>query len=134
MTKLPDLSSEFQFQTSRSSGAGGQNVNKVETKVEVRFDLASTQLFTEFQKEKITKKLASKLTIDGVLIVTSQASRSQLTNKETAVKKLCKLLEKALQQPKKRKPTKPGKGAIEKRLKVKKNHSLKKTMRSKPEY
>ena len=132
--ELPNVIPEFQFKTSRSSAGGGQHVNKVETKVEVRFDIPNSQVLSDELKNKLSERLTAKLTVDGILSVTSQASRSQLKNKELAVKKLIKLLRKALQEPKKRKPTKPDKGAIEERLKSKKNHSIKKAMRNKPEY
>lgn len=132
--ELPNIKPEFKFQTSRSGGAGGQHVNKVETKVEVRFDIPNSQLLSAELKSKLTERLAAKLTTEGILSVTSQASRSQLKNKELAVGKIIKLLRKALQEPKKRKPTTPTKGAIEERLKSKKSHSLKKILRGKPEY
>lgn len=132
--ELPNIKPELRFQTSRSGGAGGQHVNKVETKVEVRFDIRNSEVLTDSLKNKLTERLASKLTTDGVLTVTSQASRSQLKNKELAVKKTFKILKKALHEPKKRKPSKPSKGAIEDRLKSKKNHSIKKALRNKPEY
>lgn len=131
---LPDLLTELQFQTSRSSGAGGQNVNKVETKVEVRFNIVDSQLLPDDIKEKLLLRLASKLTFDNELIVTSQESRSQLKNKELAIKKIYQLLRKALKEPKKRKPTKPSKTAIEDRLKSKKNTSEKKASRGKVDF
>lgn len=132
--ELPNIKSELRFQTSRSSGAGGQHVNKVETKVEVRFDIRNSQLLPDEIKITLTKRLAAKISSDGILSITAQASRSQLKNKELAVKKMFKLLRKALQEPKMRKPTAPSKGAIEARLKVKKSHSQKKMLRSKPEF
>ncbi len=134
MQELPNIKSELKFQTSRSSGAGGQHVNKVETKVEVRFDIPNSQLLSDEIKGILTKRLVTKITSDGILSITAQASRSQLKNKELAVKKILKLLRKALQEPKIRKPTTPSKGAIEARLKVKKSHSQKKMLRSKPEF
>lgn len=134
MDELPNLVPEFRFQTSRSSGAGGQHVNKVETKVEVRFDIPNSQLLSDEVKGKLRERLNPKLTTEGVIILTSQASRSQQKNKELAVKKLLKLLRKSLKDPKKRKPTKPSKSAIRERLKDKKSHSEKKALRSKPQF
>ncbi|MFB0907435.1 MAG: ribosome-associated protein [Spirosomataceae bacterium] len=134
ITELPNLTSEFRFQTSRSGGAGGQHVNKVETKVEVRFDIPNSKLIPEHIKSKLLERLKPKLTSEGVILLTSQASRSQLKNKELAVKKLIKLLRKTLKEPKKRKPTKPSKSAIRARLKDKKSQSEKKALRSKPTF
>jgi len=79
---IPDLSSEFQFLTSRSSGPGGQNVNKVNSKVELRFDIPNSSLLNDEQKEILLAKLATKITSDGILSVVSQRDRSQLANKE----------------------------------------------------
>ena len=133
-TELPNLLPEFRFQTSRSGGAGGQHVNKVETKVEVRFDIPNSKLLSEENKAKLLERLKPKLTFEGIISVTSQASRSQLKNKELAVKKLIKLLRKALKEPKNRKSTRPNRAAIEQRLKQKKSHSEKKQLRTKPIY
>jgi ribosome-associated protein len=126
---IPDLDSEFVFQTSRSSGPGGQNVNKVNSRVELRFDIPGSALLTDGQKEVLLKKLASRLTSEGILIVASQTSRSQLNNRELAVQKLDALLRAALRPVKKRKPTKPTKASEEKRLQRKKQQGEKKTQR-----
>ena len=126
---INDLSPELQFQTARSSGPGGQNVNKVESKVEVRFHVASSQLLTEEQKETILSKLAKQLTTEGYLLVTAQEDRSQLRNKETAVRKLHELLRRALHKPKARRPTRPSAGAVRERLQAKKKQSEKKANR-----
>jgi len=126
---IPDLSSELQFQTARSSGPGGQNVNKVESKVEVRFHVANSQLLTEEQKEVLLAKLAKQLTTEGYLLVTAQEDRSQLRNKETAVQKLYALLKRTLHKPKARKATKPSPGAVRERLASKKKNSEKKANR-----
>lgn len=127
---LPDLSSEFQFFTSRSSGPGGQNVNKVNSKVELRFDIQQSVLLTNEQKEILLLKLASKVTADGILIVVSQRDRSQLVNKEDSVKKLYALIYKALTPRKTRKSTRPTKSSVEKRLQSKRIKSEIKQTRS----
>jgi ribosome-associated protein len=116
---IPDLSSEFQFLTSRSSGPGGQNVNKVNSKVELRFDVQNSSLLSDDQKDILLKKLATKITSEGILSVISQRDRSQLVNKEDAIEKLYLLIEKALKPVKPRKNTRPTKGSVERRLTTK---------------
>jgi ribosome-associated protein len=113
---IPDLSSEFQFLTSRSSGPGGQNVNKVNSRVELRFDIQNSLLLTDEQKEILQLKLAKKISIEGILSVVSQIDRSQLANKEDAIRKFYMLLIKALTPVKRRKRTKPTLTSVEKRL------------------
>jgi ribosome-associated protein len=129
-----DLSAEFTFQATRSSGAGGQNVNKVATKIELRFHVQNSQILTEEQKTKILEKLANKINQEGYLIITSQETRSQLKNRELAIEKLYKWLDKAFFVPKKRKATKPSQAAKEDRLKSKKIESEKKANRGKVDY
>lgn len=124
-----DFLSEFQFQTSRSSGPGGQNVNKVETKVQLNFDINASQKLSDSEKELLFAKLKNRITEEGILQVTVQEKRSQLQNKEIAIRKFGKLLSKAFERKKVRKATKPGKGAIEKRLKSKKINAEKKANR-----
>ncbi|MEN6454019.1 MAG: alternative ribosome rescue aminoacyl-tRNA hydrolase ArfB [Prolixibacteraceae bacterium] len=131
---IPDLENEFVFQTSRSSGPGGQNVNKVNSRVELRFDVLNSVLLTEGQKGILQMKLASKLTSEGVLIVASQESRSQLENKELSVQKLYKLISGALKPVKKRKPTRPTKSSEEKRLQKKKLQAEKKVQRGRIDF
>lgn len=125
------LGNEVVFSASRSSGAGGQNVNKVNTKVTLKFDVRNSQYLTEEEKEIILKELSTRLTNDGVLILTSQEKRSQLQNKETVVLKLEKLLAKAFEKKKARKPTKPSKGSVQNRITEKKQRSEKKQWRQK---
>jgi ribosome-associated protein len=116
---IPDLTAEFQFLTSRSSGPGGQNVNKVNSKVELRFDVQNSTLLSEDQKNILLVKLATKITSEGILSVVSQRDRSQLANKEDAIEKLYLLITKALKPVKPRKNTRPTKGSVERRLTTK---------------
>lgn len=116
IVNIPDLTSEFIFQASRSSGPGGQNVNKVNSKIELRFHIQDSVLLTENQKEILLAKFGEKISSDGFLIVVSQRDRSQLVNKEDAIKKTYDLLEKALRPVKRRKRTRPTRSSVEKRL------------------
>jgi ribosome-associated protein len=125
------LEPELIFSASRSSGAGGQNVNKVNTKVTLRWDLANSAIATVEQKEILLRKLAKRLTIEGVLMLTVQASRSQFQNKEDALAKLDQLLEAAFRPVKIRKPSKPSKAAKKKRVESKRKHAEKKQWRKK---
>jgi ribosome-associated protein len=118
--KIPDLSSEFIFQTSRSGGPGGQNVNKVSSKVELYFNVQNSELLNDVQKEQLFEKYANKISQEKVLRLVCQTERSQLKNKELVVEKFYDLLQKAFYIEKKRKATKPGKGAVEDRIKEKK--------------
>jgi len=127
------LVQELKFKAVRSSGAGGQHVNKVSTKVDLSFDVLNSEALSDKEKERIQKKLKSRLTNDGILTLSGDATRSQHRHKELVIKRFLKLLEDSLKIPKKRKKTKPSKGAIEKRLKSKKKASEKKANRSKPD-
>lgn len=102
-----EIHSELQFKAVRSSGAGGQHVNKVSTKVELAFDVAASQGLSAVEKERLLLKLKSRLTKDGVLQLHCDESRSQHKNRDLVVKRFFDLLKNALKVPKKRKPTKP---------------------------
>ena len=125
--------SELSFKAVRSSGAGGQNVNKVSSKVVLTFDLNNSQSLSEEEKERIQKKLKSKLTLEGILILNCDEDRSQLKNKEIVIKRFLELIEKSLVIPKERKATKIPKSVIEKRLKDKSTNSEIKQNRKKPD-
>jgi len=123
------LDREIQFSFSRSSGPGGQHVNKVNTKVELRFNIDFSNILKEEQKETIKQKLANQLSQDGDLIIIAQATRSQIKNKQDAIEKFYTIINKVLTPQKKRKATKPSKSSKEKRLKEKKELSEKKIRR-----
>lgn len=127
------ISSEFIFSASRSSGPGGQNVNKVNTKVTLHWDVTNSIELTDEQRETIKAKLKSHINKEGVLQLTSQEKRSQLQNKEDVVQKLERLLTKAFEKKKPRKATKPSKAAKQKRVLHKKQHGEKKKWRQRPD-
>ena len=126
-----DLIRELTFTTSRSSGPGGQNVNKVNSKVTLKFDVLHSSVLSQEQKELIIKKLATRITTEGKLVLTSQENRSQIQNKEDVLSKLNDLLIKVFTPRKVRKATKPNKAAKHARVKSKKLRSEKKQWRQK---
>jgi ribosome-associated protein len=126
--------SELQFKAVRSSGSGGQNVNKVSSKVMLSFDVISSSGLDVGEKELITKKLSTKLTNENVLILNCDEDRSQLKNKEIVIKRFFEMIEKALTKTKKRKPTVVPKSVVEKRIKEKKSNAEIKQSRKKPDF
>jgi ribosome-associated protein len=122
---------EFVYSTSRSGGPGGQNVNKVSTKVELRLSLILTSLFTEEEKSLLFKKLKNKINKDGELILVSQFERTQLMNKKAVTDKFFELVSGALTLPAKRRSTKPTVTSKMKRLEVKKIRGYVKVTRKK---
>ncbi|MFV8357518.1 alternative ribosome rescue aminoacyl-tRNA hydrolase ArfB [Flavobacterium sp. XS1P32] len=126
--------SELSFKAVRSSGAGGQNVNKVSSKVVLTFDLKNSQALNEEEKYLVETKLASRLTTDAVLILNCDEDRSQIRNKEIVIKRFLTLIKDALFIPKERKPTRIPKSVIRKRIKDKKSISEVKKNRRKPDF
>ncbi|MEO9894201.1 alternative ribosome rescue aminoacyl-tRNA hydrolase ArfB [Aurantibacter sp.] len=122
---------ELKFKAVRSSGAGGQHVNKVSTKVELTFDLINSLTLSDIEKDRISNKLSSKLTKEGLILLQEDKTRSQHKNKELVIKKFLELIENVLKVPKKRKKSRPTKASIEKRLKSKRISSQKKANRGK---
>ncbi len=124
---------EFRFQASRSGGPGGQNVNKVNSKVELRFSIDESGLLTDREKQILLRKLKNRITDEGELILISQDDRSQLRNKELVILRFYELIEKALKPEKKRIKTKPTLASKKKRMEKKRIHSLKKQNRRTPD-
>lgn len=125
---------EVQYQFARSGGAGGQNVNKVATKAELRFNIRETTLLTDEQRMVLTEKLANKITTDGELVLTHQTERTQLANKEKVTEKFLRLIEKAFEKPRPRRATKPSKAAVAERIAGKKRKGDVKAGRKKVDY
>ena len=123
------LIKEVSFKTSRSGGKGGQNVNKVSSKVELNFDIQKSNLFSSEQKELLKEKLSRRINAEGLLQVITEEERSQYMNKERSIEKLILLLVHALHKPKLRKATKPKKSSIERRLNDKMQNAMKKINR-----
>lgn len=117
---IPDLSTEFTFKTTRSSGPGGQNVNKVSSKVELYFDINASQILNDWQKTRLWEKQTNKISQEGIFKIVCQVDRSQLRNKELVMEKFYEILKRAFHIEKARKATKPTKGMVEARIKEKK--------------
>jgi len=130
---ISDLLKELNFKAIKSSGPGGQHVNKTASKIELSFDVLNSKVLTEEQKQLLLKNVSSRLTKENVLILFCDESRSQHKNKDIVLKRFLQLIEKGLTIPKKRKPTTPTKASVKKRLKSKKNISLKKLSRKRPD-
>ncbi len=126
---LENLHKEVNYRTSRSGGAGGQNVNKVSTKVELLFDVENSMVLTDRQKDIVMEKLANRISQDGVLSLKCDETRSQLSNKEIVLERFMHIIKTALTPVKKRRPTKPSKSSVRKRLSDKKKLSEKKSNR-----
>jgi len=126
------LFNELDFTASRSSGPGGQNVNKVNSKISVKFDVVHSQILSEAEKATILKNLSGHVTKDGILMISSQDNRSQLENKQTVIQKFDRMMARAFEKKKVRKATKTSKSAIQKRIDSKKLQAEKKKWRQKP--
>lgn len=129
-----DFISELMFSASRSGGPGGQNVNKVSSKIELRFNVMDSYLLSNEEKVTVQVKLANRMNKEGEIVLVSQSERSQLANKEKVIEKFYALISKALTPKKNRKPTKPTKASKEKRLEGKKIISEKKSSRKPVDY
>ncbi|MBN2636882.1 MAG: aminoacyl-tRNA hydrolase [Prolixibacteraceae bacterium] len=127
------LEQTARFSASRSGGPGGQNVNKVNTQVELRFSLAGTTLFTEEEKARLFEKLKNKINSEGEIILTSQEGRSQLENREIVIQKFFEAVEMALRVRRKRIKTAPSRASVRERLEIKKINAQRKQMRKPPE-
>ena len=126
------LLKEISFKAVRSSGPGGQHVNKTASKAVISFTITSSQIFTPLEKQRLLEKLKSRISQDGILTITCSESRSQHRNKALAIARLFTLLEKSLRVAKSRKKSRPSRNAIEKRIVSKKKNALKKANRKPP--
>ncbi len=129
LEKIKQLPDEVEFSATRSGGKGGQNVNKVSTKVELRFDVNNSAILSETQKKKILVKLGNRISSDGILIMTADDTRSQFKNKEIVTRRFLEEITLALRKEKKRIPTRKSKASVEETLKKKKIKSEKKKRR-----
>ncbi|MFN3840231.1 MAG: alternative ribosome rescue aminoacyl-tRNA hydrolase ArfB [Cyclobacteriaceae bacterium] len=129
--KVSDVFHELRFTSSRSSGPGGQNVNKVNSRVSLRWDVAHSRVLTDEQRSTLTRSMGRFISLDGVLMLQAQESRSQHQNKEAVLQKLDELLRKAFTKERPRKRTRPTTASKEKRIDRKKRLSDKKQWRKK---
>lgn len=126
------LLTELTFKAIRSSGPGGQHVNKTASKVEVYYDLENSQALSESEKNRLRNKLSSKISSEGIISLQCGETRSQHRNKSIVIERLIELLNENLKVAKPRRKTKPSRGAVERRLKSKKQQALRKTNRKPP--
>ena len=126
------IQKELHFKATRSSGAGGQHVNKVSSRIELVFDLEKSTSLSESEKHLLSQKLAAKLTKENRLILSCEETRSQHRNKEIAIQKFLRLITESLIRPKKRRPNKPSRASVRRRSETKQRTSVKKTLRKKP--
>lgn len=124
-----DFSKEIQFTATRSSGAGGQNVNKVSSRIELRFSVVNSLILSDDEKALIFKKLSTRINSDGELVLTAQTERSQYRNKQQVLERFIQLIADALKEEKPRIPTKPTRTSRIKRMTSKLRHSQKKQLR-----
>tara|TARA_R110002049_G_scaffold68109_11_gene176674 strand:- start:9536 stop:9940 length:405 start_codon:yes stop_codon:yes gene_type:complete len=129
---VTEILKELNFKAIRSSGAGGQHVNKTSSKIELTFDLEKSLAFSDEEKALLQKNLSTKLTKENTFILFCEETRSQHRNKELAIKRFLELIKKNLIVPKKRKKSKPSKNSIKKRLDSKQKNSVKKALRKRP--
>jgi len=127
-----NLIKELNFKAIRSSGAGGQHVNKVSSKIELTFDVLNSQHLSLEQKETLQNKLANRINTKGILILFCDESRSQHKNKELAIKRFIEIVTAALKRQKIRRPTKPSRSSVFRKAENKKKVSAKKALRKKP--
>jgi ribosome-associated protein len=123
---------ELHFKATRSSGAGGQHVNKVSSRVELAFDIEKSTSLSDNEKRLLIEKLAARLTKENRLILSCEETRSQHRNKEIAIQKFLQLITENLIRPKKRRPTKPSRASVRRRSETKQRTSVKKALRKKP--
>jgi len=131
-TTLTLPAAELSWSASRSSGPGGQNVNKVATRVDLRWDLAGSTAISDGQRERLRERLAGRLDAAGRVTIVSQTTRSQLDNLADARERLATLIRAALRPRKERRPTRPTRGSLERRLDGKKRRSDTKRQRQRP--
>jgi ribosome-associated protein len=127
--EIRNFENEFVYATSRSSGPGGQNVNKVNTKVELRFSITNTTLLSDDEKELLFRKLAKKINIEGEIIFVAQSERTQLKNKKLVTEKFFLVISAALSLPPNRRSTRPTVASVKKRLEEKRSMGIKKKLR-----
>ena len=126
------IQKELKFKAVRSSGAGGQHVNKVSSKIELTFDVLNSNSLSNEEKELLLKKLSNRLTKEAILILFCDESRSQHKNKEIVIKRFLELIKLNLIKPKVRKATKPSKASLKRKAESKRKQALKKNLRKKP--